>query len=355
MYSMLPMRSSRSDVLLLISLARITFLNLAEKIILLRNLDSSDSLALLSIKDINQAVGREIRTGGWNGGDNLREAERSLRVMKAKGIRYLLYGDPEYPALLRETVNAPFMLFYRGCAAALTERTVSVVGTRRAVPDGRDAAFQFAYDAVLDGLTVISGLAHGIDGDAHRGALEACFDAAECGIRGAGTTAAVLPCGCDTAVPSGHKRLAERILEAGGCLVSEYPPGTPCLPWRFVHRNRVIAALSPATVIVQAPAGSGALITAQYALDYNRDVMFHEAAFSAQAADVSRASRRRLEADFALKKVSRYKMENTPERYLEAGAPVIKNYKDYCRCLAERPGERGCNIKKAGQPVLAGL
>jgi DNA processing protein len=347
------MVSKQDDILLSLCIAGVSFLTFNEKNTLWKNLDNSEALALLSIDDISRIVGRQCRSIIWDGRNNLEHAEYAYRIMKAYNIRTLSCENALYPALLRESVNAPFLLFYRGKAECLAERTVSVVGTRQMTPEGRQAAFSFAYDASCDGVTVVSGLAAGIDGAAHSGAVEAWFDAMESGSAGTyGKTAAVLPCGVDTIAPARHKKLAGRILAADGCILSEYLPGTPVESWRFVHRNRIIAALSPATVVVEAPPGSGALITAGYAVDYSRDVMFHEAAFSGSAAALSAQVKMKLEHEYAAGKVSKGKIENIPEKYLEDGAPVIKDYADYCKCLTEIPGMRSRQKNKDGQLPL---
>jgi DNA processing protein len=348
------MENKQTSILLPLFVSGITFLTFNEKNIIWKNLDNLDALALLSINDISRIVARSCCSSSWNAKSGLENARIALRIMKAFSILPLLNTDGAYPVLLRETVNAPFMLFYRGNAECLTGRTVSVVGTRRMTQEGKSAAFCFAQDAARDGVTVVSGLADGIDGAAHSGTVEACFDALEAGTSGeCGKTAAVLPCGVDTIAPANHRNLAGRIIETGGCLVSEYMPGTHVEPWRFVHRNRIIAALSPATVVVEAPPGSGALITADYAADYSRDVLFHEAAFTKNAAEVSARIKAKLERDFAAGKTAKRKIENTPEKYLSDGAPVIKNYADYCRCLAEMPGLRSTMQKnKDGQLPL---
>lgn len=348
------MGSKQSDFLLSLAVSGISFLTFTEKNIIWKNLDSLDTLALLSIDDISDLVHRPCRSSEWDGRKVLKRAEQALRIMDAYRIQGVLHSDPGYPALMRETVNAPFMLFLRGSADCLSGRTISVVGTRRMTPEGRTAAFSFAHDAAADGVTVVSGLASGIDGAAHSGAVNACFEAMEAGRSDCcGKTAAVLPCGVDTVAPLIHRSLAEKILRTGGCLVSEYLPGTPVESWRFVHRNRIIAGLSPATVVIEAPPGSGALITAQYAADYSRDVLFHEAAFCKNAEIAAERVRRSLEKDFAAGKTARGKFENTPERYLEEGAPVIKNYADCCRCLAEMPGERSCGKNNGQLPLFA--
>src|SRR5574344_905448 len=255
---------------ILLAIAQISFLSLKEKIILRKNLDSLDKLALMSMEDISQVVGRVVQSTCWSGKQTAAEAKKSAYIMEKMGIRAVLYDEAEYPALLREIFNPPFMLFYRGDVSVLAKQCVSVVGTRKICRECAQAAFSFAKDAALDGLTVVSGLAYGTDTYAHKGALAAN----EAG-KVAGTTAAILPCGIDTVVPSANKVLAGHILKTGGCIASEYIPGASSEPWRFVQRNRIIAGLSPATVVIQAPPGSGALITAQFATEENRDLFFH--------------------------------------------------------------------------------
>lgn len=347
------MDSNQKDQLLLISLARITFLSLSEKLNLLKKLDSFIDLALLSIEDIELICGRKIKSV-WNGKENLRCARRELMILQAKKINFVIYTDSQYPALLRECSDAPFAIFYIGNISCLAGRTVSVVGTRRITPEAKKAAIEFAFDAANDGVTVVSGLANGVDGAAHLGAVNAVFDAMEKGIRlPGGRTCGVLPCGIDSITPCSNRRLAENILKTGGVIISEWVPGVPAESWRFVQRNRIIAALSPVTVVIQAPAGSGALITADFALEDGRDVMFHQVAVSEMAVKVRDQVERELAAKFALGKASKSKLENTPEKYLDAGAPMIQNYRDYCRCRVEVPGIRNWKKETESQLELA--
>ena len=329
-------------LLLLISLARITFLNCAQKNILVKNLDSADTLALLSIEDIEKLTGRvHSKRIVWNGKENLRLAKAALQRCKLLEIRILYYGDEDYPEILRQIFDPPFLLYCRGDVSLLVQPAVSIVGTRRLTPMGKSGAMSFAYDAVLDGRNVISGLAAGIDGAAHQGALNAFFDEAEKKSgRVVAKTVAVLPGSIDNIVPRTHVKLASQILKTGGLLLSEYEPGMEIANWHFVARNRIIAGLSCATVVVEAPAGSGALITADFALEYGRDVMFHSACFGELAKQIAGKIKDQLTEQHARGEVSKYKIENTPEKFLEAGAPVIDNYKDFCKALAEAPGKR---------------
>jgi DNA processing protein len=168
--------------------------------------------------------------------------------------------DRAYPALLHELHDPPAELFVRGALDALTEPGVAVVGARSCSAYGAQVARSLARELARAGVVVVSGLARGVDGEAHRGALE-----------GAGRTVAVLGCGIDRDYPRSHGELARRIVSSG-TIVSEYPPGVEPAPWRFPARNRIIAALALATVVVEARERSGALITADFALELGRDV-----------------------------------------------------------------------------------
>lgn len=327
--------------LLRVSLHRISFLKLEEKKNLLKKLDSSYSLALLSIEEIEKNINRKLKDSVyWNGKENLHRAEIALHYCKTFGIKILYCEDINYPELLKQISDPPFLLFCRGNERILCDKTVSVVGTRRLTQNGKLAAKKFAYDAVMHGVNVVSGLANGADGFAHQGAVDAWYDAVETGkdVSLLGRTIAVLPCAIDEIVPASHRRMACQILESGGCIVSEYEPKAEMATWHYVGRNRIIAGLSPATVVVEAPAGSGALITAEFALEYDRDVMFHEVTFSGKASEIAEIVHKQLENAHAAGKVSKYKIENRPEKFLEAGAPVIKDYKEYCTALDSVPG-----------------
>jgi len=171
--------------------------------------------------------------------------------------------DPAFPPLLAAIHDPPPRLFLRasGDAAILAEPAVAVVGARACSSYGRGVARSLARDLAAAGLVVVSGMARGIDSEAHRGALDA-----------GGRTVAVLGCGVDRDYPAAHAELARRIAESG-LVVSEYEPGVEPAPWRFPARNRIIAGLCQATVVVEARERSGALITADFALEEGRDVM----------------------------------------------------------------------------------
>ncbi len=190
------------------------------------------------------------------------EADRYLAALAAQGVRWLARGDTDFPSLLAAIHDPPPGLFARGSAelAVLGKAAVAVVGARACSGYGAHVARLLGRELASAGLVVVSGLARGVDGEAHRGALEA-----------GGVTVAVLGCGVDRDYPAAHRELARRIGERG-LIVSEYAPGVEPAPWRFPARNRIIAGLTSATVIVEARERSGALITADFALDEGREV-----------------------------------------------------------------------------------
>ena len=190
------------------------------------------------------------------------DAERYGASLTARGLRFVGRSDAGFPPLLRELHDPPPGLFLRGSAepGLLAQPAVAIVGARACSSYGAQVARLLGRELAAGGLVVVSGLARGVDGEAHRGALEAC-----------GATVAVLGCGIDRDYPAAHAQLARGICETG-LVVSEYAPGVEPAPWRFPARNRIIAGLSSATVIVEARERSGALITADFALEAGREV-----------------------------------------------------------------------------------
>ena len=180
--------------------------------------------------------------------------------------RVMVLGDPDYPPLLLNTADPPLLLYLEGDASLLCRPALAVVGSRRPTPQGRDNAREFARGLGAHGYVIVSGLALGVDGAAHEGALQA---QAQSGGPG---TVAVLGTGLDAVYPRSHIGLAARIA-AGGLLVSEMALGTPPLPQNFPLRNRIIAALARGTLVVEAGLPSGSLITAKLAAEAGREVM----------------------------------------------------------------------------------
>jgi DNA processing protein len=178
-------------------------------------------------------------------------------------IRRLGRRNPGYPPLLAAIHDPPRELFLRGCGSqdVLARPAVAIVGARSCSSYGRSVARSLGRELAAAGVVVVSGMARGIDGEAHRGALDA-----------GGVTCAVLGCGIDRDYPAAHAELARRIGERG-LLVSEYGQGVEPAPWRFPARNRIIAGLCRATVVVEARERSGALITADFALEEGREVL----------------------------------------------------------------------------------
>lgn len=189
------------------------------------------------------------------------DAEADVQELERRGFQLLSLYDPSYPALLKAIEDPPPVLFVRGSLQPSDDRAVAVVGSRRSSAYGRLVAEDLSRQLVAYGLTVVSGLAPGIDTAAHQGAL-----------RAAGRTLAVLGCGLDVCYPRENQALAEAIAERGA-LVSEFPLGTPPEAWRFPARNRIISGLSRAVVVIEAPLNSGALITADFALEQGREVL----------------------------------------------------------------------------------
>jgi DNA processing protein len=190
-----------------------------------------------------------------------RDAAQLLEAAQAAGIQPIRWDDPDYPALLREIADPPPVLWQRGSRVALTRPAVAIVGSRAASAYAVEVASRLGRELAERGLVVVSGLARGADGSAHRGCLSS-----------AGSTVAVLGSGVDVIYPAEHRELAASICK-DGALVSELGPGAPPLPEHFPWRNRLISGISLAVVVVEAAENSGSLITARYALEHGRDVM----------------------------------------------------------------------------------
>jgi DNA processing protein len=186
--------------------------------------------------------------------------EEELAALEKHGIRAVTWNDPDYPERLREAGDSPPVLFVKGVDPPGPELAVAIVGTRKMTPYGRQVTDRLTRGLAESGVTIVSGLARGIDGIAHRAALEA-----------GGRTAAVLANGLDSVYPAEHTQLARQIAEAG-CLLSEYPPGVRTGRDFFPRRNRIISGLCLGVLVVEGAHDSGALITARHALDQGREV-----------------------------------------------------------------------------------
>lgn len=192
---------------------------------------------------------------------NFDALEKELCELPRLGGRLLKWSDDDYPPNLREIADPPPYLFVRGAATINDPRSIAIVGARAASDAGLRMAQRLAMELAAKGFTVVSGLARGIDGAAHQGALD-----------GGGKTVAALGCGIDIIYPAEHRKLADAILANGGAIVSELPIGTQPMAENFPTRNRILAGLCLGAVIVEAAEQSGSLITARMALEQNRQV-----------------------------------------------------------------------------------
>ncbi len=193
---------------------------------------------------------------------SLKKTEDVIGICKKKNIKILTFDSPYYPKLLKMIYDPPYVLYarYRERIDLNEHVTVSVVGTRTGTNYGKGVAEAFSKKMAEEGITIVSGMAAGVDSAAARGALA-----------GGGKTVAVLGCGADRCYPAFNRQLMESII-AQGMVLSEYPPGTPPYPTNFPARNRIITGLSLGTVVVEAPKASGSLISASLAAEQNREV-----------------------------------------------------------------------------------
>lgn len=188
-------------------------------------------------------------------------ARAALDAAARSGARVVLDSDAEYPVSLRDLCDAPLVLYVRGALACTARRAVAIVGSRAASAYGRSVAASMSADFAAFGASVVSGLARGVDAAAHKGAIDA-------GV----PTVAVLGSGIRALYPDYHALLADEIVSGGGAVLSEFPPSEPARAFQFPMRNRVVAALAHATIVVEASARSGALITARLADELGRRV-----------------------------------------------------------------------------------
>ncbi|GAB1483841.1 DNA-processing protein DprA [Treponema sp.] len=244
-----------------LAIARAQFLRYSERIKLAQALDREDDLSLLSLKDLENLLGRSLVSKKWLPRLLLEQAGIDRARAEKRGISFASILEPSYPPLLRELSDPPNILFYRGLLPNPEQPLLAMVGTREPSAAASTQAYTLARQFGTAGLAVVSGLARGIDGFAHRGNLD-----------GGAPSIAVLGSGLDEVYPRSNRDIARRIVEAGGALISEYAPGEAPLAFHFPARNRLIAGIARTTLVIQAPERSGALITAEYALDAGRDL-----------------------------------------------------------------------------------
>ena len=190
------------------------------------------------------------------------KAEGEIEEVRKLGGDILILDDGVYPSLLREIYDPPVVLYVRGAwSECFDQPCIAIVGSRKCSTYGQNSALMLSRELAQRGVTIVSGLARGIDASAHRGALE-----------GGGRTVAVMGTGLDQTYPRDHQKLAQQILDGGGALVSQFPLGTPPVSENFPYRNRVISGLSLGVVVIEAAENAGSLITARLAMEQNREV-----------------------------------------------------------------------------------
>ena len=256
-----------SDLQLDILISRYSFLRSEEKLLVRDVAGSSQQLQELNVQDIAGIIGRKPQIRTWKKEKALKETENILKHLAEGRVKCLFLHEKEYPFLLSQLYNPPYVLYYRGASPGSICKCVGIVGTRLPSGGGIDTAFTLGFELGMKSVSAVSGLALGIDAAAHAGNIAAKVP-----------SVAVLGCGPDRIYPSSNRKLAGRLLETGGCICSEYPPGTEPLKFHFPERNRIVSGLSDGVVVVEAPSKSGALITADFAIEQNRELFIHSSA-----------------------------------------------------------------------------
>ena len=294
---------------------------------LVPGLGTRTSVKLLDRFRTPQAVFRasrtELETAGVSGalaqsiasGTTFEDAAAQHDKMAESGAVLITMGDPRFPQLLREIFDPPIVLFARGRVELLESLAVAVVGTRRPTPYGLAVAERLAGDLSHAGLTIVSGMARGVDTAAHKGALAA-----------GGDTVAVLGCGVDIVYPAENRKLAAE-LAAKGLMVSEFPMGATAFPQNFPIRNRIISGISLGVLVVEGAQYSGSAITAKLAMDQGREV-------------------------FAVPGNITNKLAWGPNLLIKQGAKLVQDWNDV---VSELPAEsRRHLIERGREKILAG-
>ena len=255
---------NQQEIISAIALTRISYFSLAELLELFRRVGSAEEIVAHSqhIRDLLPDASDRLTQAFTDIGEALRYAENELRTAESMGVRPLVMGDDDYPSRLLECADAPLVLYYQGSASLNQKRVVSIVGTRRCTPYGQDLVRRFMSElrSLCPQVLVVSGLAYGIDICAHREALAQGYD-----------TVGVVAHGLDDLYPPSHRLTADQMLKQGG-LLTEFPTCTRPDRLNFVRRNRIVAGLSDATLLVESAIRGGGLITTRIANDYGRDV-----------------------------------------------------------------------------------
>ena len=318
-------KNASNKLELRLALSRLEFLKLEEKLLLEEKCLSLKELLSFSLDDIAIMIRRPLKTKIWPFINLENLVHRDILLMEKFKIGILHCKDEDYPPLLLQIYDPPYMLFYRGNAEILNTPAVGIVGSRHASVLGQKTTVKFARSLADRNFTIVSGLAYGIDACAHRGAL--CSSESESGFPQNHRTVAVFACGVDSVYPKANTKLAVGILQNGGCIISEYAPGEAALPYRFLARDRIISALSQAVVVMEAPPKSGSLITADFAIEQNRDLFFHKIALEHDL---------KLGDDFIKNldaKTAAKMKEKRVSKYVEDGAYIVESVDEFLKAL----------------------
>lgn len=249
---------NENNTSLILALSYMDFLKTSEKLLLMGSFDSVEELAATDIEKLSKLLNRKLKTK-FDMASLLTLVRQGETALKFYNIKMLTMG--EIPLQLREIPDPPFSIFVRGTLPDVGFNMISVVGTRRPTGEAIRLSLALGKECAELSIPLVSGLACGIDCYAQRGCVEA-----------RGVSIGVLACGVDRVYPASNARLAQKIIGYAGCLLSEYPPFTEPMKFRFPQRNRIISGLSRYVIVVEAPIKSGALITADFALEQGRDV-----------------------------------------------------------------------------------
>jgi DNA processing protein len=235
-----------------------------EKKILLERYGSSKEVLGLKKEFLKNILGRKWTGTRFDSAGFIERSKKIIIFLEKLNIKTARFDESDFPYQLKEIPDHPFLIYYRGNIEYNFEKSLAIVGTRSPDNEGENAVKYFTSYLVKGEYTIISGLAAGIDALSHR----ICLDVK-------GKTIAVLGCGIDRFYPNENKDIGKEILESGGGIISEYPPGTIPKKWYFPKRNRIIVGLSRGALIVQSPKKSGSLISANLCADYNRDLFVY--------------------------------------------------------------------------------
>ena len=252
-----------------IFISRIPSLRTLDRIRIFDTFSEIKDLIKLNRRDLEFILNKKVSGLVFKPLDILDESERIFNDVKKSNIELINFWSNSYPFLLREIYNPPFLIYKRGGDFIRDFPSIAVIGTRNPSQIGLRAAFNLGLEIADFDIYLVSGLAVGIDRAAHAGIVSR-----------KGNTVVVLGNGIDFIYPSENRVLGQSIVDNGGILLSEYPPGTPPYKYNFPARNRIISGLCQSVVVIEAPEKSGALITAEFALDQGRDVYIHRSSIN---------------------------------------------------------------------------